>query len=71
MVYVSLKNTSISFVFRVSTSYAKFRNVNNIVVDHGVLSNVKKDINKHISYQSVDNDQHHCDIKYAMSSITH
>ena len=69
-VRVIKKNTSVSFVFRVSTSSALFRKVDNTVVDHGVLSNIKKDINKHLLYQSVDNEQYHSDIKDAMSSIT-
>ncbi len=66
-----IKNTSISFVFRVSTSYAKFRYHDNTIVDHGVVSSVKKDVQKKILYDSIDNDQYHSNIKHAMSSITH
>ena len=70
MVYVSLK-TSISFVFCVLTSYAKFRNIDNTIVVYGVLRNVKKDIQKHKLYEYIDNDKYHSNIKHAMSSVIH
>ena len=70
-VHVLKNNASISFVFRVSTIYAKFRNIGNTIVDHDVSSNVNKDIQKQILYKSIDNEKYHSDIKHDMLSVIH
>ena len=63
------KNTSISFVFRVSTSFAKFRKSDNTIFDHGVTNNPTKDVLKQKLYESIDIMKYHRDMKYAMSSV--
>ena len=63
------KNTSVSFVFRVVTSVAKFRLCDNTIVDHGVPFNEVKEIERQRLYKSIEIKQYHNDIKHAMSAV--
>ena len=63
------KKTSVSFVFRVVTSVAKFRLRDNTIVDHGVPFNEVKEIERLRLYESIEINQYHNDIKQAMSAV--
>ena len=62
-------NTSMSFVFRVATSFAKFRKSDNTIFDHGITNKSEKEVAKQKLYKSIDIVQYHKDIKCAMSSV--